>query len=144
MSHPVRTVGPNVVSLLGFPIAEVPEFPDKGGAKVAFRANMRDTNEQPTEVSGTRTVFGLVLHRYLAPPGGQPTWCRWTISEPTTGGAVAWGRTRRDALDDLALRVAFYGGEKAFQEVLQRAIAQHMEAAGAGAVPRVRSAGGWA
>lgn len=117
----MSTVGSNVVSLLGFPITEVPEFLDKRGPSITFQACLRDGEGCVIEVRGTKTIFGLVLHRS---PNGVG-WVRWVISEPSTGGAVAWGHTRQGALDDLALRVAYFGGEAAFQQLVDDAVLRH-------------------
>lgn len=112
------SVGNNVVSILGYAITEVPEYADKCRAKITFTpAVMAGHRKQP--VIGTKTVFGLVLHRHLR--NGYQGICRWIISDPGTGRAIAWGRTRKDALEDLALRVAFHGGEDEFDRRLQNA-----------------------
>lgn len=123
MAIPSRTVGLNVISLLGFSIREVLELRDNRGAGVAFQASIR--GESVVEVRGTRTVFGLVLHRIIIPAGAKLGWRKWTISEPVTGCAIASGCTRQDALDDLALRVAYFGGEAAFRTMLETAVLQH-------------------
>lgn len=115
----MNTVGSNVVSLLGFPITNIPEFPDKRGQSITFQACMRDGGV--IEVRGTRTIFGLVLHRSLNSGG----WERWAVSEPHTGKSMACGHTRQGALDDIALRVAYYGGEAAFKQLADYAVSRH-------------------
>lgn len=117
------TVGDNVFSLLGFPIVGVPEYRAVNGKKMTFQALVAsDDGGFHIDVCGTRTAFGLVIHRIVTRDGLRPGWLKWTISEPTTGRAVAWGCTKQDALEDLALRVAFWGGEEAFEKRLQDAI----------------------
>ncbi len=115
------SVGSNVHSLFGFRIDEIPHFDDKRGPIVTFAAQMRSAEGPAVLVSGTRTVFGLVFHRFLQ-DASRPTWFRWAISEPLTGLAVAKGRTRRHALDDLAAKVACCGGVTDFEKVLEDAI----------------------
>lgn len=115
----MRTVGDNVFSLLGFPIMGVPEY-RANGKKMTFRALVASGFH--IDVCGMRTAFGLVIHRIVRRDGMRPGWHKWTISEPTTGRAVAWGCTKQDALEDLALRVAFWGGEAAFEKRLKDAI----------------------
>lgn len=122
MTIPRITVGRNVASILGFPITEVLDLPDRRGPTVTFRPHLRSKHGLVTQVYGTQTVFGLVLHRIIIPSGAKPGWLKWTISEPVTGCAIARGGTRQDALDNLALRVAYYGGEVAFQDRLEIAI----------------------
>lgn len=119
-------VGNNVFSLLGFRITEIPVFRPSNGVKVSFNARLAD-GRLSERVFGTKTVFGLVMHRVITFPGEGPRWRKWTISEPTTGGAVAHGGTRQDVLDDLALRIAFYGGEEEFSTLLRDAVTKQNE-----------------
>lgn len=71
------------------------------------------------DVPGTRTVLGLILHRM---PYGGPGLHRWHISEPRTGHWLACGHSRQAALDDLALKVAFHGGEEVFLQGIEAAV----------------------
>lgn len=128
MKSLANNVGRNVVSLRGFPIAEIPEFRVTHGKKVTFNVRMHWPESPWVEVSGTQTVFGLVLHRRVARPNSKPTFYRWTVSEPLSGYAIAFGKSRQDALDDLALRVAFHGGIDAFQVILAKVIARQIMA----------------
>ena len=121
-------VGYNVFSLLGFQITEIPEYRISRGRRIEFVAPIRSEGGVcAVSVSGTKTVFDLVIHKIITLPGDAPRWHRWTISEPSTGRAVAWGRTRQDVLDDLALRIAFYGGEKEFSRMLRDAVMKRRE-----------------
>lgn len=122
------SIGNNVFSLYGARITEVPEYRDKRGPRVFFAAQMRDMSE-PVMLQGNETVFGLVMHRLYLRPTDPPVWIKWVISEPTTGASVASGNTRRCALEDLAWKVAFYGGETAFKRMLTDAVRRaHMGA----------------
>lgn len=71
-----------------------------------------------SEIVGTRTVLGLVIHPHLVAPGQALGWIKWSISDPKSGLAAAHGNTRQGALDDLALKVAYVGGEAAFISML--------------------------
>ncbi len=121
----------NVTSLLGFPYV-LPHYPDKRGPAATFRA-LIDQGGGPVlvDVTGTRVVFGLILHRQVL---GHGTFVRrhaaWVISEPTTGRRVATGCSRQDALDALAERVAFLGGEVAFLVALEHGIQLAMKGGG--------------
>lgn len=112
-------VASNVTSLLGFPYV-LPNYPDKRGPAVTFMALIAaDEGAARVEVTGTRVVFDLVLHRQIM--GDSPFARRhasWVISEPTTGCRVSTGGTRQEALDALAERVAFLGGEAAFEQAM--------------------------
>lgn len=110
------TAASNVTSLLGFPYV-LPHYPDKRGPTVTFMALIAaEEGKARVEVTGTRVVFDLVLHRQIV---GDSAFARrhaaWAISEPTTGCRVSTGGTRQEALDALAERVAFLGGEAAFE-----------------------------
>lgn len=113
-----------VTSILGNPY-KLPHYPDKRGSKeifqaVVFRAGCDDC--EVINVAGTGVVFGLVLHRQITQAQTPPGWAVWAISEPTTGCRVVSGRTRQDALDTLAERVAFLGGEDAFRRAIAAGI----------------------
>lgn len=121
--HSAReTAASNVTSLLGFPYV-LPNYPDKRGPAVTFMALIAAASGAArVEVTGTRVVFGLVLHRQIM--GDSPFARRhaWVISEPTTGCRVSTGGTRQEALDALAERVAFLGGEAAFEQAMAHGI----------------------
>jgi hypothetical protein len=118
---------PNVVSLLRKPYA-LPHYVDKRGRSVTFfaRAFLDDPNEwELVEVSGTAVVFDLVLHKQI--DMGQPRGIQseaWAISEPATGCLIVSGQTRQSALDALAMRVAYFGGEDHFRQALENSVRQ--------------------
>jgi hypothetical protein len=121
-------MGAQVISILGARFV-LPHYRDHRGPPATFRAMLIDDGS--ILVSGTGTVFGLVLHRSVESPVTVSQIYRratWTISEPTTGCRVATGWTRQQALDALAERVAYLGGEDAFRVQLDIAIssANHM------------------
>lgn len=121
--HPARVAAANnVTSLLGHPYV-LPNYLDKRGPAVTFIALIAaEAGAARVEVTGTRVVFGLVLHRQVL--GDRPFARRhtWVISEPTTGCRVSTGGTRQEALDALAERVAFLGGEAAFEQAMAHGI----------------------
>lgn len=90
-----------------------PEYRDRRGKRVTFRPALRVPSEV-TSVTGERTAHGLVLHRMITTAGMPRCWFKWTISDPVSGLRIVHGRTRQDALDELAHRVALIGGEAAF------------------------------
>lgn len=109
---------PRVISLRTRQALTLLEYRDRRGASVSFKAN---TCKGWIEVSGTATVLGLVLHRSI--DGDKaPSWACWNVSDPVSGLRASSGHTRQAALDDLALRVAYVGGEpefKAFVKAVQ-------------------------
>lgn len=112
----------NVTSILGMPFV-LPHYPDKRGPSVSFMAKLTTKGGISVEVTGTRVVLGLILHRQIA---SDSTFIRrhaaWVISEPETGCLVATGSTRQEALNALAERVAHLGGEIAFMQAMKRGI----------------------
>lgn len=121
----------NVTSLLGFPYV-LPHYPDKRGPAVTFMALIAvQDGTARVEVTGTRVVFGLVLHRQIEGDGAFfRRHAAWVISEPISGCRVATGGTRQEALDALAERVAFLGGEAAFEQAMKHGIQLAMNVSG--------------
>jgi len=121
------TAPSKVTSILGMPFV-LPHYPDKRGPAVTFVAQLTG-NQGPAsvEVTGSRVAFGLVLHRQIT---RESAFIRrhaaWVISEPTTGCLVATGSTRQEALDALAEHVAYFGGEAAFVQAMERGIQMAM------------------
>ncbi|NNM65030.1 MAG: hypothetical protein HKL99_10530 [Burkholderiales bacterium] len=114
----------DVVSIRGSAYVE-PRFKYRRGRRVEFEACLATGRRR--KVIGTEAPFGLVLHRTLVPDAASTEWFglakTWTISEPQTGCRVAEGVTRQAALDALAARVAYSGGEAAFTYALAQALA---------------------
>lgn len=100
----------------------LPAFKDRRGPSLRFDAALKDGAR--VSVEGYGAPLGLVLHRSLGDRAKG-----WTISEPRTGSRVVGGHTRQGALDALAQRVAFEGGEIAFEAALKIAISVSLEAA---------------
>ncbi|MBK6616086.1 hypothetical protein [Ottowia sp.] len=111
-----------VVSILGMPYV-LPPLVDRRGKVVSFRARLANGGE--VLVSGTATVYGLVLHRVVQTTGERQkaTWCRWVVSEPKSGCRVGAGQSRQAAIDSVAGMVAYLGGEDAFKLSLDEAVA---------------------
>ncbi|MFK5950937.1 MAG: hypothetical protein QM500_19470 [Methylococcales bacterium] len=124
----MKFIGHNIYSILGFQITEIPEYCDKKRVKITFSIPSPDNEDQHIEVSGTRTVFGLVLHKKPTGHVKNKTWYRWIITEPNTGLAITWGYTRQETLDSMALHVACYGGEGKFQSLLNDSIERALSA----------------
>lgn len=118
-----------LTSILGMPYV-LPEYIDKRSPKVTFDAFIfAEGKDQLLEVTGNKVVFDLVLHRRIR-FDDSPTFIgygEWVISEPTTGCRVSYGSTRQDALDALAERVAYCGGEANFRKQLENAINNTLE-----------------
>lgn len=131
LEHAAETRRGSVFSMLGMPYV-LPSYPDKRGPIVTFNAALSQQAGdkcEVAEVTGTKVQFGLVLHRPVGMSQDQRPRqsVAWIISEPTTGLRVVWGCTRQDALDVLAERVAFYGGEPAFLKALEQGIQNAQE-----------------
>lgn len=117
-----------VTSILGMPY-NLPLYSDKRKPKATFRAAVfhggsEDNDREFIEITGTRVAFGLVLHRQV-PAAQDRAIARpviWAISEPATGCRIVSGWTRQVALDTLAERVAFLGGEEAFRQAVEAGI----------------------
>lgn len=112
-----------VTSILGMPYV-LPHYADKRDPAVTFVAQLTPAR---VEVTGSRVAFGLVLHRQIA---HECAFIRrhaaWVISEPTTRCRVATGSTRQEALEALAEHVAYFGGESAFVQAIERGIQMAM------------------
>lgn len=121
------TAPSKVTSILGMPFV-LPHYPDRRGPAVTFMAQLTvKEGSSSVEVTGSRVAFGLLLHRQIARESAfVRRHAAWIISEPTTGCRVAMGSTRQDALDALAERVAYFGGEAAFVQVMERGIQMTM------------------
>lgn len=117
------TAPSKVTSILGMPFV-LPHYPDKRSPTVTFMAQLTvGDGTTSVEVSGSRVAFGLVLHRQIARESAfVRRHAAWVISEPTTGCRVATGSTRQEALDALAEHVAYFGGEAAFVQAMDRGI----------------------
>lgn len=98
-----------VISLYTGRAFEPPVYRDIRGPRASFNAS---TKQGLIEVQGTDAALGLVLHRTIEE---NPThrWGRWVVSDPVSGFRVSAGKTRQGALDDLALKVGYLGGEAA-------------------------------
>lgn len=105
----------NVISIFtGSRIDQIPFYRDCHAQQESVRLNMDDGDRV---VQGHRAVFGLVIHRNP----DQTASDLWTLTEPVTGCRVVGGKTRREALDNLAIRVALYGGPRSFEHSLDDA-----------------------
>lgn len=124
----------NVISLYtGAPLGEVPEYRDRRGRQVTFRASLK-TNGNAVDVVGEQTVFGFVLHHTIGLKKEDyrrhTSWDKWSISEPITGTRVTHGASRGDALFNLAWLVALHGGAERFEEAVRFVMASANEQRG--------------
>lgn len=110
----LRIATGSVSSLKGGPYV-LPFFKDRRSPRLRIDAALNAGGR--VSVEGYGAPFGLVLHRSLGDRSKG-----WSISEPRTGCRIARGHTRQGALDALAQRVAFEGGEIAFNVALESAI----------------------
>jgi len=114
----------NITSILGMAYV-LPEYIVKRGPKVTFDAFVfAGGKDHSFTVTGNKVVFDLVMHRRIRFEDSLSLsrYGEWVISEPITGCRVSYGRTRQDALDALAERVAYCGGEAKFRKQLDNAI----------------------
>ncbi len=114
----------NVYSITGKPYV-LPSLKDRRTASVRFEIALATGGRRATV--GFTAAFGLVLHRSPAAEAAsrrRSTLAEvWTISEPRTGCRIVGGRTRQQALDALAERVAYEGGPEIFETAVQAAVA---------------------
>lgn len=110
----LRLAAGSVSSLKGGPYV-LPFFKDRRSPRLRIDAALNVGGR--VSVEGFEAPLGLVLHRSLGDRSKG-----WSISEPRTGSRVARGHTRQGALDALAQRVAFEGGEIAFKAAIESAI----------------------
>ena len=120
-------IPPNVISFYtGAPLGEVPEYEDRRGRRVTFRAFLKHSGAV-VDVDGEQTVFGFVIHYTIGLRRNEcchrAIWNKWSISEPITGMRVAYGASRRNALFNLALLVALHGGAEKFEAQIQQSVA---------------------
>jgi hypothetical protein len=114
----------DVYSITGKPYV-LPSLKDRRTASVRFDIALAAGGRRATV--GFTAAFGLVLHRSPAAECASgrrsPLADVWTISEPRTGCRIIGGRTRQQALDALAERVAYEGGPALFELAVQAAVA---------------------
>ena len=80
-------------------------------------------------VLGEPAPYGLVVHPRVQRRHGKTLpdfYTDWTISEPTTGFKVAGGRSRDEALTNLAIKVEVMGGPERFQASVRAGIEEVM------------------